>query len=194
MQQATPDKIKITCPQCKSTLSVNRSPGIENKALTCPVCKYKAIVSSYMNSAINVQTPSCDAPTEVGGKQTPPPIPSSVKPVSEVPVCLKVNGVMHPLKVGSNSVGRKAKSGTADIQIAGDKYMSRNQGIFYVEKTLNGFIYKYQELGAANHSVISGVVLEDGDVVAIKVGDVLLMGDTSVQLCECFDEDKTQIR
>lgn len=194
MQQATPDKIRITCPQCKSALSVNNSPGIENKALTCPVCKYKAIVSSYINSSLNIQTPSSDAPTEVDNKIMPPPIPSSVVNSSEVPVCLKVNGVMHPLKVGSNSVGRKAKSGTADIQLAGDKYMSRNQGIFYVEKTFNGFVYKYQELGAANHSVISGVVLEDGDVVAVKVGDVLLMGDTSVQLCECFDEDKTQIR
>ena len=194
MQQATPDKIRITCPQCKSALSVNNSPGIENKALTCPVCKYKAIVSSYINSSLNIQTPSSDAPTEVDNKIMPPPIPSSVVNSSEVPVCLKVNGVMHPLKVGSNSVGRKAKSGTADIQLAGDKYMSRNQGIFYVEKTLNGFVYKYQELGAANHSVISGVVLEDGDVVAVKVGDVFLMGDTSVQLCECFDEDKTQIR
>lgn len=194
MQQATPDKIRITCPQCKSALSVNNSPGIENKALTCPVCKYKAIVSSYINSSLNIQTPSCDAPTEVDNKLMPPPIPSSVIKTSEVPVCLKVNGVMHSLKVGSNSVGRKAKSGTADIQLAGDKFMSRNQGIFYVEKTLNGFIYKYQELGAANHTVISGIVLEDGDVVAVKVGDVLLMGDTSVQLCECFDEESTQIR
>lgn len=189
MQQPTSEKIKITCPQCKSTLSVNKSPGIENKVLTCPVCKYKATIGSYVNNALNVQVPSCDAPTEVGNSK-----PNKEPQKTEVPVCLKVNGVMYPLKVGSNSVGRKAKSGTADIQIEGDKYMSRSQGIFYVEKTVNGFIYKYQELGAANHSVISGVVLEDGDVVAIKVGDVLLMGDTSVQLCESYDEESTQIR
>lgn len=189
MQQATPEKIKITCPQCKSALSVNKLPGIEKKVLTCPICKYKATIGSYLSNSLNVQAPSSDAPTEVGNTS---PIKKTF--TSEVPVCLKVNGVMYPLKVGSNSVGRKASTSTADIQIAGDKYMSRCQGIFYVEKTINGFIYKYQELGAANHSVISGVVLEDGDVVAIKVGDVLLMGDTSVQLCESFDEESTEIR
>lgn len=189
MPQATSDKIKIVCPQCKSALSVSKLPGIEQKVLTCPICKYKATIGSYLNNSLRVQVPSCDAPTEVGD------VPTVKKTAtSEVPVCLKVNGMTYPLKVGSNSIGRKATTGTADIQIAGDKYMSRSQGIFYVERTINGFIYKYQELGAANHSVISGVVLEDGDVVAVKVGDVLLMGDTSVQLCASIDEESTQIR
>ena len=44
--------IKVTCPNCKSLLSINRVPGIEDKLLTCPVCRFKSKVSVYMQGSM----------------------------------------------------------------------------------------------------------------------------------------------
>lgn len=184
MTPAQPDKLRIKCPSCKSSLSIAKSPGIEQKVLTCPVCKYKATVSSYINASMNIRVQSNDEPTEYG--QSRPPIHKGTQPAQ-----LKVNGRSYPLQVGSNTVGRKAATSQARIQIEGDGYMSRMQGVFYVENTPEGYRYRFEELKAPNHTSIRGTVLAEGDVVAINPGDILVMGETSVKLENGIEGEQT---
>lgn len=39
--------LSVVCPNCRSRLSVQDVPGIQDKILACPICKYKAKVSLY---------------------------------------------------------------------------------------------------------------------------------------------------
>lgn len=187
MTPAQPDKLKITCPSCKSTLTIASAPGIEQKVLTCPVCKYKATVNSYINAAMNIRVQGNDEPTEYG-----PAVPHIAK--STRPAHLKANGESYPLQPGSNTVGRKAATSQARIQIEGDGYMSRMQGIFYVENTSEGYRYRFEELKAPNHTSIRGTILAEGDVVAINPGDTLIMGETRVQLENDTEGEHTLIK
>ena len=41
------DVISVVCPNCRSRLSIQNVPGIQDKILPCPICKYKAKVSVY---------------------------------------------------------------------------------------------------------------------------------------------------
>lgn len=182
-----PDKLTITCPSCKSALTIANSPGIEQKVLKCPVCSYKATVGSYQNAAKNIRLQANDEPTDYG--PVPPPIPQTMKPSF-----LKVNGATYNLQEGSNTIGRQAQTSVARIQIPGDPYMSRMQGTFYVEKTATGFCYRFEEMKAANHTTIRGNVLEEGDVVAVNPGDTLVMGETHVQLCSAAEAEQTEVK
>lgn len=186
------ETLKITCPQCKSVLTIPNTPGVEKKVLTCPVCKYKATVSSYVNTALNVRVPDSDAPTEVSD-----PIQErqeAFRGAAHKPGFLMINGQSHELREGANTIGRRARTGTASIQVAGDGYMSRLQGTFYAKRTPQGYCYRYEELKAANHTTIRGTVLNEGDVIAVNPGDVLVMGETSVQLCQAADDESTIIK
>lgn len=178
--------LKIVCPSCKRTLTIRNTPGVEQKTLTCPVCQFKAPVKTYINAALNVRVPSADAPTEI--------VTDRKTAASGSPAVLQAGGRVYRLAPGANTIGRKAQTGTATIQIEGDPYMSRLQGTLYVEKTGATYRYTYEEAHAANHTVIRGTELAEGDVIAIAPGDALLMGDTSVELCDAPGEECTQIK
>lgn len=175
----------VQCPQCHKNLTISYTPGIESKMLTCPSCKYRAMVRSF----IRMQT--CDDPTEVAECLTR----VGTRSVGELkPGFLKIREQSYPLHEGANTIGRKARTGTASIQVDGDVYMSRLQGTFYVEKTTAGYRYRYEELKASNHTTVRGTVLNEGDVIAVGPEDILVMGETSVQLCYAKDDECTQIK
>ena len=39
----------VTCPNCRTRLSVKNEPGVQEKILGCPICKYKAKVSKAVH-------------------------------------------------------------------------------------------------------------------------------------------------
>mgnify|MGYP000232363580 FL=1 len=39
--------LTVVCPNCRSRLSLQNGPGIQDKMLACPICKYKAKVSLF---------------------------------------------------------------------------------------------------------------------------------------------------
>ena len=39
--------LTVVCPNCRSRLSLQNEPGIQDKMLACPICKYKAKVAGW---------------------------------------------------------------------------------------------------------------------------------------------------
>ena len=45
-------KLKIICPNCRSLLTIEETPGIADKMLSCPICRFRAKVSVYQQQAL----------------------------------------------------------------------------------------------------------------------------------------------
>ena len=45
-------KLKIICPNCRSLLSIEETPGIVDKMLSCPICRFRAKVSVYQQQVL----------------------------------------------------------------------------------------------------------------------------------------------
>lgn len=177
-------KICLVCPSCRTKLSFNEIPGYQEKIIQCPHCQYKAKASVYQSGCaafgghgasddateISMQAKSYDAGQirVVGGEQT----------------C--------QLKVGTNVIGRIAKSGTADIQITHDEYMSRRHLQIDVVKTPYGYEHRLVEINSKNLIVLNGKQIERGDILKLTFGDRMVLGKTEV-VFEETDGEATQL-
>ena len=186
------DTILVTCPNCRSRLSIKNEPGVQEKILGCPICKYKAKVSLYMigqagkggrgSSDESTQLPTCL------GRQVKNDV-GQMRVVQTGQIC--------ELRMGSQVLGRLATSGTADLQIGSDnykdKYMSRRHVQIDVVKNLLGCIeHHLVEIGSKNIIKLNGKDIQRGDKIVLKFGDKLLLGETEIILEET-DNEATRI-
>ena len=83
---------------------------------------------------------------------------------------------------GSNSVGRKANSSQADVQIdTEDRYMSRQHVVINVRRLPDGSIKcDISNDKNKNATRINGAQLLQGDAIVLHDGDRIQMGETSV--------------
>lgn len=181
--------LSVVCPNCRSRLSLEGVPGIQDKMLTCPVCKYKAKVSLFQQgSAVKGGNGADDRPTEMGAASQVNRDPGQVK--------VKQTGQICELRKGSQVLGRLAKTGTADMQIGSDKYndpyMSRRHVEIDVVDTAHGIEHRLVEIGSKNIIKLNGKDINRGDVIVLKFGDELTLGETLVVL-EPTDEEATKI-
>ncbi len=183
--------ISVVCPNCQSRLAIQDAPDIQDKMLSCPICKYKAKVSVYQmgNAGKGGQGASDDA-TRLPG--------SFAQQMKNDTGQMRIvqTGQICELHIGSQVLGRLAQTGTADMQIGNDNYkdvyMSRRHVQIDVVKTPHGIEHHLVEIGAKNIIKLNGKDIKRDEILILKFGDRLTLGKTDVILEET-DEEATRI-
>lgn len=174
-------KIYIVCPECHQQLSFNEVPGYQNMVVECPKCHFKANASVYQGGMRNRGAQGADdSPTELVFA------PRSSVDIGQIRV-IGTNEIQW-LKIGRNIIGRRAETGTADIKISNDMYMSRRHVQIDVVKKLNGYEHHLVEIGSTNIIKLNNKPIKRGDILILKFGDVLTLGRTDIMLESNSDE------
>lgn len=185
------ETITVVCPNCHSRLSVNDVPGIQDKLLTCPICKYKAKVSVYqIGQAGQGGQGALDDATQL------PDFMQQGKKNDVGQMKVVQTGQICELQIGTQVLGRLAQSGTADIQIGNDnykdEYMSRRHVQLDVVRTAEGIEHHLVEIGSKNIILLNGKAINRGDQLVLNFGDKLTLGKTDIILEET-DEECTKL-
>ena len=178
-------KIFIVCPECKQQLSFNEVPGYQNMLVECPKCHFKAQASVYQSGGHARGAQGAD---DMATQLVVPTKSAGV--VGQIRV--KATGEVQWLKPGSNVIGRRAQTGTADIKISTDKYMSRRHVQIDVVKKGEGYAHHLVEINSKNIVKLNGAPINRGDILVLKFGDVLTLGTTEIVL-EAHDEEETEL-
>lgn len=198
------EMIKVTCPGCGRRIKLPDMAGLANAGVECPHCHYKATGAVFLNGAGNI-------PNEGGihnGRPYPAPLgvdektrlrderPTELLTQAAGPsLCaLRVvaTGEMCNLREGSNVIGRHCSTGTADIQIGNDMYMSRRHAQIDVVPRGCAFEYHLVEINSTNIIKLNGQPITRGDVLILSPGDTLTLGTTEVKL-EAVDNERTRM-
>lgn len=179
-------KIKITCPNCHSVLSIEEAPGISDKMLSCPICRFRAKVSVFQQQMLSrgSQNGDDDEPTQV-----------NFGSMDRTIGCLFFGKEEYSLHKGENTIGRKAKSGHAEVQISDDRYMSRQHAVITIKEGGSGLEHHLQPTNPKNPIKVNGQLLHNADVVVLQWGDRLTFGHTELVFDRPHveDEDQTMI-
>lgn len=179
-------KIQIVCPSCRTRLTFPEVPGYEEKILECPACHFKAKVVNYQGGSLNQGGNGADdAPTEIN-------VPEGRKNTDPGQIRVMSTGQTCELQIGSLVIGRVAKSGTADIQITDDPYMSRRHVQIDVIRSAQGLQHRLVEIGCKNTPKVNGNSIRPGDIIPLKFGDIITMGRSEIRLEES-DEEATRV-
>lgn len=184
------EKIKITCPNCRSLLSIEQTPGIGDKMLSCPICRFRAKVSVFQQQSLgNIrQSADDDEPTQVNFAAMDRTIGS-----------LFLGDKEFSLHKGPNTIGRKAQTGHAEVQLCDsngeiDRYMSRNHAVITIKEGGSGLEHHLQPSNPKNPIKINGQQLQNADVVVLQWGDRLTFGHTELIFERPhYNEDQTMI-
>lgn len=178
-------KIFIVCPECRQRLSFNEIPGYRDMVVECPKCHFKANVGVYLNGG--------NARGGLGAPETPTQLIASDKSTRmSGQIRVIATGDTFPLHDGENVIGRRAKSGTADIQISDDMYMSRRHVQIDVVKKGEGYEFHLVEINSKNIVKLNGATINRGDILLLKFGDTLTLGTTDI-VFEAYDDEATQL-
>lgn len=179
--------IKIKCPFDGAVLSVKNLPGIENKSVTCPICKHKYPFSQFRRV---VDKPVQEEGTDHYDHTELPSVNYSIGKLVHLE-----SGASYNLKPGRNVIGRKASNSTADFKIdtGGLRSLSRSHLIIEVKKEPGkGFVH-YVSLfkERVNETRINKVPLLYGDCVILEHGTLLKLPDCTLkfQLPDSEDTD-----
>ena len=198
--------IRIKCPFDGAVLSVKNQPGIENKLVTCPVCKNKYPFAEFKRVGplpLNDEEGDTIYPgMKRQAKQTYHQ--EEEHTTVEMPQMnftlgrLKVVGtaVSFQLRSGRNVIGRKGVKSLADFQIdtAENRGMSREHILIEVKKVPGkGFVHYvslYKE--KVNKTFVGNTPLVYGDVLILNHGDILKLPDATLKF-EIPDDERTEI-
>lgn len=188
------EKRTLVCPNCRSRLTVADQPGIEDKNLACPKCKFKAKVSVFMTGAASMGGHGADSEaTRLPDDPTFPP-----HPVHRDPGQFRIvqTGQFVPLHPGFQTIGRLASERRADIQIGSDTFidpfMSRLHVKIEVVNTPSGLQHRLYEIGSRNIIKVNGQPINPGDVIVLRIGDKITLGKTDFILQDT-DNEATQV-
>ena len=167
------DIVKVMCPQCKRLLSFMNAPDMGNKLIVCPACNFRATVDVYHNGT-----------TGTGGKEETEVtnLPEHISKNAMIVGCLRVKetGKIYPLKLGRNVIGRIAQTGTADIQLSDDIYMSRSHIEIDIVQASLGLEHRLVEINSKNEVLLNDKPLPHGDILILQFGDKMILGKTEV--------------
>ncbi|MDE6542585.1 MAG: FHA domain-containing protein [Muribaculaceae bacterium] len=178
-------RIFIVCPECHQQLSFNEVPGYQNMVVECPKCHFKANASVYQSGA---QARGGHGADEMPTQLIVPP--TSVADIGQIRV--KDTGEVQFLKEGENVIGRRAQTGTADIKISTDMYMSRRHVRIDVVRKVTGFEHRLVEINSKNIVKLNGKPINRGDILVLKFGDTMTLGTTDIVL-ESNDVEATRL-
>lgn len=191
--------IQIQCPGDGAILSIKRQPGVENKNVTCPVCKQSRPFTQY-----KTYVPKTEECTEYPGGHGGAAKYGCGKEETEVAMgnlCLGrltvvSTGKRYQLRPGRNVIGRKASASEADFQIdtGESRRMSRSHIIINVEKVVGkGYVHQARLFkGRCNATYINSVKMEPGDCIVLHHCDMLRLPDADVRF-EISDGEETDL-
>lgn len=194
------NEIKIKCPTCGKVLRLQDAPNIDAAFFTCPVCKEKHIVGKCQRY---VEQPKSIAPTgdetqyggvymqHLGGDETR--MASEVRQeycdetciggtsTARVGMLVDNKGASYQLCSGINTIGRKATSSSASVQIAtDDRTMSRSHAIIEVRNAGGQTIHILRNEANKNPSYLNGSLIGQQDQFILNNGDHIKMGNTEL--------------
>lgn len=178
-------RVFIVCPECRQQLSFNEIPGYQNMVVECPKCHFKANASVYQSGA---QARGAQGADDMATQLVIPP--KSTSDVGQIRV--KSTNEVQWLRPGSNVIGRRAQTGTADIKISNDEYMSRRHVQIDVVKKGSGYEHRLVEINSKNIVKLNGRPINRGDILILKFGDILTLGITDIIL-ESNDDEATKL-
>lgn len=194
------NEIKIKCPTCGKVLRLRDVPNINAASFTCPVCKEKHIVgkcqryveqskpiassgdetqygSASMQQSGDDETRITFGAQQVNGEKTR----IGATPIAKVGMLVDNKGTSYQLRLGINSIGRKAASSAATIQIeTNDRTMSRSHAIIEVNNTSGQTIHILRNGANKNPSYMNGTVIGPQDQLVLNNGDRIKMGSTEL--------------
>lgn len=180
------NEIKIKCPKCGKILRLADNPNINNAVFTCPVCKEK--------NKVGVCQRIVDAPVQnISSEETQYFFPSSAPSGDETQIAgssvqqpgigyfIDNNGRTYKLHLGVSTIGRKASTSYALVQIyTEDRYMSRNHAIIEVKNAGGQIIHILRHGAGKNSSYINGTIMQGSDQFILNDGDRLTFGKTEL--------------
>lgn len=197
------ETIRIKCPFDGAILSVKNQPGIENKLVTCPICKQKFPFSqfkritpapSYQEEG-ETELPDMDGRARGYGAEEHTTIAQSQTNFTLGRLKVVGTTTSFQLRAGRNVIGRKGMKSLADFQIdtAEKRAMSREHIQIEVKKVPSkGFVH-YVSLckEKVNKTFVGNDLLMYGDVLILNHGDVIKLPDATLKF-EIPDEDMTE--
>lgn len=169
-------RIKLKCPNCQSNLAVGETPGLGDKMLSCPICRFRAKFTVFQQHALgNVrQSTDDEEPTQVNFGSMDRTIGS-----------LFLGSKEYSLHKGPNTIGRKAQTGHAEVQLCDingevDRYMSRQHAVITIKEGGSGLEHHLQPSNPKNPIKVNGRLLQNADIVVLQWGDRLTFGHTEL--------------
>lgn len=193
------NEIKIKCPTCGKVLRLQDAPNINAASFTCPVCEEKHVVGKcqrYVEQpkpmvSSGDETRYGGASAQQGGDETrigsqpqcggsdETRIGSASSPA--VGVLVDNLGRTYQLRSGINTIGRKAASSPASVQIAtDDRTMSRSHAVIEVSHAGEKTIHILRNGANKNPSFLNGSLIGQQDQLILNNGDRIKMGNTEM--------------
>lgn len=178
----------VKCPHCGVGLEVKNSRDEAVKSIKCPNCKksLKVIfrqpqVPQPVDSGATILpggVATADGTTQLGKIELKNVCDDKLKAHPGRLIC---NGVVYPLQMGQNIVGRKNRTKATTIMIdVNDSFMSRMHILINVEAVgdkLRATISNYQN---TNETLINGKPLLKDEIVVLSNGTTITMGETKI--------------
>lgn len=192
--------IKVKCPDCGKILILADSPDIDTKTFTCPVCKEKHVVghckriveqprpkpavseeTQYASSTARMnrgeETQYAGSEQATNGEETR--IFTAQQP--KIGALIDNFGRAYQLKTGINTIGRKANSSTASVQIdTPDRTMSRSHAVVEVHNAAGKIVHILKNGANKNPSFLNGNVLGSNDQLVLTNGAKIKFGNTEL--------------
>ena len=170
---------RITCPKCQAVLDVKNPTGVAQKVIACPKCgaHLKVVFRHEIEEAHTVMA---------GPEMSADAGSTMMAPVAPKHQCfgLRVGQEVYRLSDGINTIGRRAASSLASVQISTTSHaLSRNHAQIEVARYEGGVsrvrISNWQN---KNITTVNGRQIGEDDVLLLKAGDHVVMGDVEMIL------------
>lgn len=179
--------LKIKCPNCGAVLTIKKTIGLETKNIPCPVCKK---TSRYIDYKVPKQrySPQDEDETTTTGDETQT---GHLKQWSIGKLQKVGTSLVYSLSLGVNTIGRKAQTSNATIQIdTDDLTMSRSHSIIEVQKLkTGGYIHYFSNAQNKNATYINSELIENGDRIILRGGEIIKMSNTTLKFILLSEDD-----
>lgn len=185
---------KIICPRCHRTFSLKTTnpASVMDKQFRCPKCGCSAPYSSLMGGAGVQDNPALHTHIAGGGLshsidggfggQKTKVAAQAMMGTKRMALVVESTGMSFPLMPGTYILGRASSDSKATLKLAPDPYMSRQHAKLVVG-AMNGKIQcQLCSLASANLIFVNGKKIATGSAIALKSGDKILLGMTTVIL------------
>ena len=190
---------RVKCPNCGVVLEVKNTQNETVKLINCPQCKVPLRVAFQPQQPLDAETmlppknprqqPTRgydDGKTQLGGRHSDDTVLGRGRNSEDTQVpqqaFLSFEGRLFVLMMGVNTVGRKASTSTASLQIpSSDPYMSRSHVQIKLSVLPNGKLKAVVSNDRnKNITTINGTELRPDEAIVLSNGDRIVMGKTTV--------------
>jgi uncharacterized protein YbaR (Trm112 family) len=174
-------EMKVVCPHCTAVLSVRNSKNEAYKEIVCPNCKASLRVRFAAN-----QQQADEGKAVIGGARNnyPDPDKTCIIHKSAGSYILSSEGRTYKLKDGLNTIGRRATTSQASIQIETTSVkMSRNHARLEQLRLPDGGVkLRLSNWQNQNPTFVNGMELKGTDVRTIQDGYEIKMADVIISV------------